>query len=61
MRGRLRSISALQAAVAIAAGAVTVSLWVEVLLESVRARLLTFGGAFTVIPFLQEAAAEGQG
>jgi chromate transporter len=59
--GRLRSVSLLPAAVAIAGGSVTVSLWVEVLLKGVKAGLLTFGGAFTVIPFLREAAVEGQG
>jgi chromate transporter len=59
--GRLRSVSALPAAVAIAGGSVTVSLSAEIFLEGVKAGLLTFGGAFTVIPFLQEAAVEGRG
>jgi chromate transporter len=58
--GRLWSVSLPPAAVAIAGGSVTVSLWVEVLLKGVKAGLLTFGGAFTVIPFLREAAVEGQ-
>jgi chromate transporter len=58
--GRLRSVSPLPAAVAIAGGSFTVSLWVEVLLKGVKAGLLTFGGAFTVIPFFREAAVEGQ-
>ena len=50
---RLSTISPLPAAVAIVAGAVTVSLTAEIFLECLKAGLLTFGGAFTVIPFLQ--------
>jgi chromate transporter len=45
----------------IVAGAVTVSLTAEIFLEGLKAGLLTFGGAFTVIPFLRESAVEGQG
>ena len=41
------------------AGAVTVSLTAEIFFEGLKAGLLTFGGAFTVIPFLQESAVEG--
>jgi chromate transporter len=44
------------AAVLIVLGAVTVSLTVEIFLEGLKAGLLTFGGAYTVIPFLQESA-----
>jgi chromate transporter len=58
---RLRSISPLPAAVVVLAGAVTFSLTAEIFLEGLKAGLLTFGGAFTVIPFLQESAVEGQG
>jgi chromate transporter len=58
--GRLRSVSPLPAAVAIG-GSVTVSLSGEIFFEGFKAGLLTFGGAFTVIPFLQQAAVEGQG
>ena len=43
-----------------AAGAITVSLTAEIFLEGLKAGLLTFGGAYTVIPFLQESAVEGQ-
>jgi chromate transporter len=43
------------------AGAITVSLTAEIFLEGLKAGLLTFGGAYTVIPFLQESAVEGQG
>ena len=42
-------------------GAVTVSLTAEIFFEGLKAGLLTFGGAFTVIPFLQESAVDGQG
>ncbi len=44
--------------VAVAAGAITVSLTAATFFEGLKAGLLTFGGAFTVIPFLREAAVE---
>jgi chromate transporter len=59
--GRLRAISPLPAALVVLAGAVTFSLTAEIFLEGLKAGLLTFGGAFTVIPFLQEAAVQDQG
>ena len=43
---------------AVAAGAVTLSLTAAIFFEGLKAGLLTFGGAFTVIPFLREAAVE---
>jgi chromate transporter len=43
------------------AAAVTVGLTAEIFFEGLKAGLLTFGGAFTVIPFLQQAAVEQQG
>jgi len=43
---------------ALAAGAITVSLTATIFLEGLKAGLLTFGGAYTVIPFLREAAVE---
>ncbi|HKG19430.1 MAG TPA: chromate efflux transporter [Candidatus Limnocylindrales bacterium] len=43
------------------AGAVTASLTAEIFIEGLKAGLLTFGGAYTVVPFLQESAVEGQG
>ncbi len=46
------------AIVAVAAGAITVSLTLEIFFEGLKAGLLTFGGAYTVIPFLREAAVE---
>jgi chromate transporter len=42
-------------------GTITLSLTAEVFLEGLKAGMLTFGGAFTVIPFLQEASVEAQG
>ena len=42
-------------------GAVTLSLTAEIFLEGLKAGLLTFGGAYTVIPFLQESAVDGHG
>jgi chromate transporter len=43
----------------IAAGAITVSLSAEIFFEGLKAGLLTFGGAYTVIPFLHGTAVEG--
>jgi len=42
----------------LAAGAITVSLTAAIFFEGLKAGLLTFGGAYTVIPFLREAAVE---
>ena len=53
------ALSPLPALVALVAGAVTVSLTAEIFLEGLKAGLLTFGGAYTVIPFLQERAVDG--
>ncbi len=60
-RGRLGSVSLLPAALVVLPAAVTISLTAEIFLEGLKAGLLTFGGAFTVIPFLQEATVEGKG
>lgn len=57
--GRTHSFSPALLAVAIVAGAVTVSLTGEIFFEGLKAGLLTFGGAFTVIPFLQDSAVNG--
>ncbi len=57
-RGNTLSISPL-AVLAVAAGAITVSLTGEIFLEGLKAGLLTFGGAYTVIPFLHDSAVEG--
>src|SRR5439155_25845927 len=45
--------------VVVAAGAVTVSLTGAIFLAGLKAGLLTFGGAYTVIPFLRESAVAG--
>jgi chromate transporter len=58
---RLRSIAPLPAALVVVTGAVTLSLTAEIFLEGLKAGVLTFGGAFTVIPFLQESAVQNQG
>lgn len=60
--GGLSSISfAPGALVGIALGAITLSLTATIFWEGLKAGLLTFGGAFTVIPFLQQSAVETQG
>ncbi len=41
--------------------AVAVPLTAEIFLEGLKAGLLTFGGAYTVIPFLQDSAVDAQG
>jgi chromate transporter len=42
----------------IAAGAITIGLTGEILLEGLKAGLLTFGGAYTVVPLLHSGAVE---
>ena len=42
------------------AGTITLSLTAEIFWEGLKAGLVTFGGAFTVIPFLHDAAVEGR-
>jgi chromate transporter len=60
-RGRTSSFSlAPVAIVAIATGTITLSLTASVFFEGLKAGLLTFGGAYTAIPFLQESAVDGQ-
>jgi chromate transporter len=54
--GRANSVSPALLLLAVAAGGVTLSLTAEIFLEGLKAGLLTFGGAFTVIPFLQQGA-----
>jgi chromate transporter len=48
------------ALLATAAGALTLSLTAEIFWEGLKAGLVTFGGAFTVIPYLHDAAVDGQ-
>jgi len=55
--GRAQGLApALPAALLVLAGTVTLSLTGAIFWEGLKAGLLTFGGAFTVIPFLQDAA-----
>jgi chromate transporter len=45
--------------VLVALGAISFSLGVSIFWEGLKAGLLTFGGAFTVIPFLHDSAVDG--
>jgi chromate transporter len=56
--GRANMLSPDVLAIAVVAAAVTLSLTTEIFFEGLKAGLLTFGGAFTVIPFLQQAAVD---
>jgi chromate transporter len=47
--------------VVVVLSAVTLSLTAEIFFEGLKAGLLTFGGAYTVVPFLDETAVDGQG
>jgi chromate transporter len=61
-RGRGTASIAPQAVLFVAiVGGVSVALVAQVFLEGLKAGLLTFGGAYTVIPFLQESAVGGHG
>ncbi len=55
---RAHSFSLGPAVLVVLAGAVTVSLTAQIFWEGLKAGLLTFGGAFTVIPFLQQSSVE---
>jgi chromate transporter len=46
------------AALIFLAGTITVSLTATIFLEGLKAGLLTFGGAYTVIPFLQQSSVD---
>ena len=48
------------AIIAVTNGALTISLTAEIFWEGLKAGLVTFGGAFTVIPYLHDAAVDGQ-
>jgi chromate transporter len=56
--GRTGSFSPGPVAIFVVLGAVTVSLSAAIFLEGLKAGLLTFGGAYTVIPFLQQASVD---
>jgi chromate transporter len=57
--GRANSISLAPAVIVILIGAVTLSLTAQIFIEGLKAGLLTFGGAYTVIPFLHDATVDG--
>jgi chromate transporter len=60
--GRSHSFSlSLPALLIVLAGTITFSLTAELFWEGLKAGLVTFGGAFTVIPYLQDVAVEGKG
>src|SRR3954468_17456679 len=54
--GRANSLTLGPAVLVVLAGAVTISLTATIFWEGLKAGLLTFGGAFTVIPFLQQSS-----
>jgi chromate transporter len=56
--GRANSLSPAAVGLVFLLGAVTISLSAQIFLEGLKAGLLTFGGAYTVIPFLQEASVD---
>jgi chromate transporter len=56
--GRASSFSPGAIGFVVILGAVTVSLSAAIFLEGLKAGLLTFGGAYTVIPFLQQASVD---
>jgi chromate transporter len=56
--GRASSFSPGAIALGVILGAVTVSLSASIFLEGLKSGLLTFGGAYTVIPFLQQASVD---
>lgn len=53
---RAHSVSPAPLALILLTGAVTVPLTASIFLEGLKAGLLTFGGAYTVIPFLRQGA-----
>ncbi len=55
---RANSLSLGPVVLVVLVGAVTVSLNAAIFWEGLKAGLLTFGGAFTVIPFLQQGSVE---
>jgi chromate transporter len=60
-RGLLRTLDPSLLTLAVVAAAITLPLAAEIFFEGLKAGLLTFGGAYTVIPFMQESAVEGRG
>jgi chromate transporter len=56
---RVNSFSLGPAVVVVLLGVVTLSLTAQIFFEGLKAGLLTFGGAYTVIPFLHDATVGG--
>ncbi len=59
--GRAAALDPSLPVVAAVVAAVALPLTAEIFLEGLKAGLLTFGGAYTVVPFLQESSVEAQG
>jgi chromate transporter len=57
-RGQANSLSFGPAVWVVVVAALALPLTAEIFLEGLKAGLLTFGGAYTVIPFLQESSVE---
>ena len=58
--GRVHSVSLAPAVLFVLTGAITLTFTAEIFWEGLKAGLVTFGGAFTVIPYLHDAAVEGK-
>ncbi|MFN2612265.1 MAG: chromate efflux transporter [Solirubrobacterales bacterium] len=56
---RTHSLSPAPLALLVVASAVTLGLHAQIFSEGLKAGMLTFGGAYTVIPFLQDSAVNG--
>ena len=59
-RGRLTVIAPGPGLTWVVLGAITLSLNAAIFWEGLKAGLLTFGGAYTVVPFLQDSAVDGR-
>ena len=57
---RAHSFSLGPAVLVVVAGSISLSLTAEIFWEGLKAGLVTFGGAFTVIPYLHDVAVEAQ-
>jgi chromate transporter len=58
---RANSVALAPAVIVVVVGAISLSLTATIFWEGLKAGLLTFGGAFTVIPFLQEGPVDVHG
>lgn len=55
---RAHSVTFVPLALMMLVATITLSLTMDIFLEGLKAGLLTFGGAYTVVPFLQESSVE---